>query len=582
MNLENELTNSGKKIIKRNMNYTKLNIKKNLKLMDDPAFHFNRTVKEYINNKLNNNNNSNMNIKNLRKIKTSNDLSNIFPKIKNKNISYNKDKNLSNISNNKQFFSKKKLNKIKKSNTKKKLIKSNSSNIFNLGHYIHIYNNKNKNININHKINKNKLMKKNSNNSTQKYVRYSGSTALSINDTNQLLEKNNSIFPYNNQLLSNHSTLDLNNLKTPVGKNTIKKYKYNSKFFTQNLKDKNNYSNSIKNKNKDKKFKNFNLVKNIKNLRKKDNKINTTGLDGIRPTKTIINNDKNSDNNRNEENKVQNNRNYITYIYKDNNEFSSNSNYNDIRFSYSISNNKNQNNSPKKNAKTINVEKGNKNIDINANLNGKIEMENNNIQQKDNDIEYLKKIELLENENKALKGEIDDSKNKLMFLENKINELLIGKNSIEKEECPQPTPYVKKYSIQTFQNFHPSPSTIINDKEVHIKTKENKNYIKSKNEKNNNKILLKNKSFLNKIQKYISHPLGNNNKKEKLISLKRNKSYQYLKNKDTKAKINVSKAFQNKNEKKKIMNKKNNFTENNNKKFKSNYSNFFTEGNIKK
>ena len=185
--------------------------------------------------------------------------------------------------------------------------------------------------------------------------------------------------------------------------------------------------------------------------------MNTRGLDGIRPTKTIIKNDKNSDNNKNEENKVQNNRNYITDIYKDNNEFSSNSNYNDIRFSYSISNNKNQNNSPKKNAKTINVEKGNKNIDINANLNGKIEKENNNIQQNDNDIEYLKKIELLENENKALRGEMDDSRNKLMLLENKINELLIGKNSMEKEECPQPTPYVKKYSIQTFQNFHTSP-----------------------------------------------------------------------------------------------------------------------------
>ena len=579
MNLENEHSNSRKKIIKRNMNYTKLSIKRNLKIMDDPAFHFNRTVKEYINNRLSNNN-SNINIKNLREIKISNEISNIFPKRKDRNFSYNKGKTLLNISNNKQFFSKKKLNKIKKSNTKKKLIKSNSNNIFNLGNYVHI--NNNKNINVNNKKNKNKLMKKKLNNSAQKFFRYSGSTAFSNNDTNQVLEKTNSISPYNNQLLSNHSTLDLNNMKVHIGRTTIKKYKFNSKFFTQKSKDKKNYSNTIKIKNKNKIFKNFNLDKNIKNFRVKDTKINNKVVDDIRNIKIINDNNKNLENNINTVNKEQNNSNFKTDVYKDNNEISNNNNYNDKSSSFSILNNKNEINSPKKNIKVINVEKGNNSTNINVNLNEKIE--NNNIQKNDNDIKYLKRIEILENENKALKGEIDASKNKLIFLENKINELLIRKNSKEKEkeESLLPTQYIKKYSIKTLKNFHPSPSNIINDKDIYMKKKEKKIKIKRKKEKNNSKILLKNHSFLNKIKKYKYNPSRNNNQNKKLNSLDRNKSCQILKNNNSKIKINVNKTLQNKNEKNKIFIKKKNYSEDIIKKFNSNYLNFFTEGNIKK
>lgn len=59
---------------------------------------------------------------------------------------------------------------------------------------------------------------------------------------------------------------------------------------------------------------------------------------------------------------------------------------------------------------------------------------------------YYSKIVLLENENKILKDEIKESKNRISALENKIEELLDDKNSKENSVCPQPTPYVVKYS----------------------------------------------------------------------------------------------------------------------------------------
>ena len=77
----------------------------------------------------------------------------------------------------------------------------------------------------------------------------------------------------------------------------------------------------------------------------------------------------------------------------------------------------------------------------------------NNINNKENDIinrnnkeEYYSKLELLENENILLKNEIKESKNRISILEYKIEELLDDKNSKENSECPQPTPYVIKYS----------------------------------------------------------------------------------------------------------------------------------------
>lgn len=81
--------------------------------------------------------------------------------------------------------------------SQKKLIKSISSNKLNLSTYFNFYNNEY--INKKKEINKNKILKKNSNTS-QKYIRYSASTALSNTDINQLIEKNNSILPYNNNI----------------------------------------------------------------------------------------------------------------------------------------------------------------------------------------------------------------------------------------------------------------------------------------------------------------------------------------------------------------------------------------------
>ena len=55
MNILNECSRSGVKIAKKKINFKKLNLKKNFQIMDDPAFHLNRTLKTYINNRLNNN-----------------------------------------------------------------------------------------------------------------------------------------------------------------------------------------------------------------------------------------------------------------------------------------------------------------------------------------------------------------------------------------------------------------------------------------------------------------------------------------------------------------------------------------------
>ena len=100
----------------------------------------------------------------------------------------------------------------------------------------------------------------------------------------------------------------------------------------------------------------------------------------------------------------------------------------------------------------------NKSIDVNMNNTKQKIKDDNEINtfntKNDNSFEYIKKIERLENENKFLKNEINDSKYKLQLLEDKINKLLLGKNTnlMDKEECPQPTPYVKKYSTGILQN----------------------------------------------------------------------------------------------------------------------------------
>ena len=126
--------------------------------------------------------------------------------------------------------------------------------------------------------------------------------------------------------------------------------------------------------------------------------------------------------------------------------------------------------------------------------NGKNEKNKDN-----NNNEYLKKIEMLENENKLLKGEISESKNRLLILENKIGKLLCESNILETEECPQPMPYVKKYTAQTCINFYPHP---------HVSTM-NDNSKKNDNEKEIEEVINK-KEIINKTN-------NNNNKKKALI-----------------------------------------------------------------
>ena len=486
MNILNECSNSGVNFTKKN-NFKKINLKKNIQIIDDPAFHLNRTLKAYINNRLNNN----ISTEKIETVKNSNDISKL--KELNNNNSFNRAKTLSNIINKKQYFSKKKIGKLKKqshqSKSRKKLIKSISSNKLNISTYINFYNNRC--INKKKEINKNKILKKNSNNS-QKYVRYSGSTALSNNtDTNQLIDKNNSILPYNNhiQILTNHSTLDINALKSPItGQTTSKKSKFTAQYFPQNANDKNyNKYPYFTNEKNYKYHKNNNIKKNKQNL-----------INNYTNNLIIDDNNKNPKINSNTINQTENN----IQNFKLNEQSNGNTLHNtkeiiDNKYSYTLSNNKT--NTPKKILNnSANINNINQySIDINSN--NKIDNEINSIE-KENNQKYLKKIEMLENENKLLKGEIKDSNNRLQLLENKINELLLGKNTVEKEACPQPTPYVKKYTLETIGNISQSPMNINTNSDIGNKI--NLKHVKGENDIKNNL----NKNILyNKIQNNFNH-----------------------------------------------------------------------------
>ena len=594
MNLRNDYSTSGKKMFKRK---AKLGFKKGLKVIDDdPAFHLNRTLKQYINYKLNKNISGENNNTN-KDSKIINNLSSFVPNFKDNDNRLSRSNTVADIIKKRKLFSMKKNSKLKKinysskskSNSGKKMIKSLSSNKFNLNlsHYKVIINQKNKNLNLN-KINKNQILKKNSNNSTQKYIRYSGSTALSINDNNQLLEKNNAIFPYNNYntnynnnniLLSNHSTLEINNLKTPMRKTTDKKNKYSMQYYTQN-----NYYNYTNVKNKEKKYNNnICLVKKNKNMNNKNcqNNMNLVGNINLKSFSSYTQPINNS-NFKNGNNNIKN----PSEIYKDDN--INNKNKNNNEFCYKMSNMKNTPQKCNNNIFDINVINSmNKSINI-CSTNKIKDKVNKEYLKTDNSFEYIKRIEFLENENKFLKGEISESKYKLLLLENKINKLLVEKNSIEKEECPRPTPYVKKYSLETLQNFQPSPSIDFNINNSEIQKKENERKInlnlnqKITNE-NSDKNMVK-KSLGNRVKKYIYQPTNNLNEKLKLNNLRKNKSSLYTKsNIKTKNKINVNKNYKkianNIDDKKKMWQKVNNMKQLVDKiRFK--HLNFYTEGNI--
>ena len=369
---------SPKKLLIKRKAYSRLNISKNLHLMNLPEFHLNQTIKAYINNKLNKTNNP---------INTQNLTDNNIPiiKIQKKSRQNNQQKNLPRINTlinmlkPKKIFINKNFRKIKQSFTpksEKAIYKSKSKSKLNINNYIFNYQKKS-------------FDKRKKNKSHEK----------SLN-------------------------------------NTIKKSKFNKPFFEKEKKINIKFSKLNKLKNKSNEIKN--IIMKTKNI---NNNININ-LDNSfsRKSFNIINSEKNDNLNLNYINNTENN---IIYNKTESNHIY----FHDCNISDKTL-------SKIDNISTMN----NKSIDVNmSNTNQKIKDDNpiNTFNTKnDNSFEYIKKIEKLENENKFLKNEISDSKYKLQLLEDKINKLLLGKNVnlMDKEECPQPTPYVKKYSTGILQN----------------------------------------------------------------------------------------------------------------------------------
>ena len=517
MNIENDclysITKGNKEnknspiIIARKKLVSRINIKRNLKLMNDPAFHFNKTLKDYINNKLRQNYSSEK-----INILTQDSLINNNSKVIDRNNNFNRIKTITNIvnKNKSKNISKKKEPQIKAKNqhskSRKKIIRSRSNKKFTISHNLFNYHN-------NSKFSKNKIFSKKLNtnpiNSSQKNYRYSGSTAFSVNDlNNQFCDKNNNMilennnYAANNQIKSNHSTLDPNSLKVPLAQTTYKKNKINfqyNKIQPQNINER--YNNSI-NMKANNNLNNNNIIHNnkINSSIKNDININTYNKEN----NTSYKNNSELIINPNISNKIDNNINYLNKkdLYKENEIFKIPDNIN----SYNKLDKKTNDSIPK----II------KNIDNN------------------NNDEYIKKLEMLENENKLLKGEISESKNRLIKLENKIGELLDQKHIKEKEECPKPMPYVKKYSLQASMNFYhietPINDTLINKtqkkekrKEIHAETpaksQEKKINYKIKNLQSiknqiRNKILFNKNESIKNLKKENNQKIKNSMKSE--------------------------------------------------------------------
>ena len=377
---------SNEKIIIKRKPFPKINITKNLHLMNLPEFHLNRTIKAYINEKLNKSNliqNPSVNNNSYNKIQ-------VKPLPKDTYNNLTRIKTMTNIMNHK-----------KSPDLNKKIYKSKSKTKFNISSYLL----KIKKSSI--KNSKEKLI----NNSGRKYNRNIKSTNLSNNVTNQPNNKTVSIYHQDNQIGSNNSTLDFPNKKKKslLAYTTSKKHKQYNKFFPENKKIKIKFGRFNKIKNKTNQIKE--IIMNNKNI---NNNID------INLENSFI---KKSFNNVSE----KNNRVNLNYINNtENNIIYSKSESNHIYF---------------------------QDCNINDKTLSKINKDNSKTQD-NNSFIYIQKIEKLENENKILKDEINNSKNKLQLLEEKINKLLLGNNreSIGKEECPKPTPYVKKYSNFISQN----------------------------------------------------------------------------------------------------------------------------------
>ena len=507
MNIENGGLNT---IIKDNKDsksittlISKNNIKRNLKLMNDPAFHFNKTLKGYIENKLNKNySTEKMSVikdnKSINEIKMKNGIINIIPKLNEHYKYFNRIKTVTNILNQNKS---KKISKNRKIKIKNVNSKSNQK----------IVDNKNKfKENLNQKLNT-----FSNNSSTSKYFHKSGYNLIDSN--NHFLEKNNNYSNSNiNKYILNNINSEVNSLKTPL---------------TQNNKKKNNFGKNNNNLDKILPNERYYITNEINNnlISLDNNKYNNT-CDNDNIMKKSFKYNKNNSviiinaniNNKSDHSiKNSNKKDYIeNIINKDSDKqlkTDSNEYYNIIK------NGDNQNK----------IDNFNKN-------------DNNN-----NNIEYLKKIEMLENENKLLKGEISKSKNRLIILEKKIGLLLGEKNLTEKGECPQPMPYVKKYSAQTCINFRPAKSPIndsSNKKETFVKNikrkvEKNKNRIKNINNKLNKKNLNKNKKIIIS-NKYLTLKTSINLSPFKnKIHLKNSKSISCLRtrnNSDIYLKVNLS------------------------------------------
>ena len=393
---------SNKKIsIKRKAN-SKVNISKNLHLMNLPEFHLNRTIKAYINKKLNSKTNNSVNKKNI----TENNISiiKIQSKMKQRNHNNNLTRNNTmNILKSKKININKKSYKAKVSFTPKslkKIYKSKSKPKFNISNYILILKKNNKNQRLN-----NKFKKKYLNDSEQLYHKYTGFFSFNNNPKNKIIDKSPSISHQENQIISNSSSLEFNNRKKPCGygHTTSKKSKFNKQFLGNETKFNIKFSKLSKLKNKGNEIKN--IIMNKKSI---NNKININ-LDNnfIEKSFNIINSEKNDNMNLNYINNTENN---IIYNKTESNHIY----FHDCNIS------------DKTLSKIDNISTtNNKTIDINMNItDNKIKDDNtiNNLNTKmDNSFVYMQKIEKLENENKLLKNEINDSNYKLKLLEDIIN-----------------------------------------------------------------------------------------------------------------------------------------------------------------
>ena len=363
---------------------------------------------------------------------------------KNNNINYTDNKNKGSNESNKHEF----INECKTSNTKenkynKNFTRINSSDFKNIK-------NEQLNINISHRSN---------NNSKSKNLALS--RRISNIDINKI--KNNT------SKSKNKSKKDIENTNNKKKKNKIKKldksniiakvsYKNSNKIMTNS--SNNNSINIIKDK-----YKKLNKDIKEKYCYKKIPKINSNIINSdrdtngcvihpkVRKTKTYKTDSKANNNNKFRFKKDKNIDGYeLCWNLK--NDYSK-----DIDISLISINNqkkpsiKNYKLYPNKFYNTFNNDNNNiNNIYLNniQNVNNINNINNINHKQEilcnKNKEKYYSKIVLLENENKILKDEIKESKNRITALENKIEELLDDKNSKENSVCPQPTPYVVKYS----------------------------------------------------------------------------------------------------------------------------------------